>query len=211
MEVKMEKNTLLRDAAAQFAEKTQKLSTPLELAIVGSVAGNDPYPNDLDIALILRTLDEISMIATSARQMSKWHHAWEVFLFDEDIKFRGRICHRKACPGQSIDCAVPGCGTPHHLRILPGFEYKEEIFFSSPVEVLWTTYKTSRLLARKKELRIVESRKYLILQDITLECMLCGAPFVFSGGEQKWYQKQGLNQPKRCENCREGNKGNETD
>ncbi|MBN1860851.1 MAG: zinc-ribbon domain containing protein [Candidatus Thermoplasmatota archaeon] len=49
------------------------------------------------------------------------------------------------------------------------------------------------------------------MQDITLECMLCGAPFVFTGGEQKWYQKRGLNQPKRCEKCREENKGYETD
>jgi hypothetical protein len=211
MEMNMEKNELLRTAAKEFAEKIQRLPTPRELAIVGSVAGDDPYPNDLDLALILQTLDEISTIATYARQMSKWCHAWEVFLFDEDIKFLGRICHRKGCPGQSIDCAVPGCGTPHHVRRLPGFEYKEEIFFHSPVEVLWTTYTTSRLLARKKERGIVESRKYLILQDITLECMLCGAPFVFSGGEQKWYQKRGLNQPKRCENCREENKGYETD
>lgn len=211
MEVNMEKNKLLRDAAVQFAEKTQKLSTLLELAIVGSVAGNDPYPNDLDIALILHNLDEISMIATCARQISKWHHAWDIFLFDEDIKLRGRICHRKACPGQSIDCAVPGCGMPPYVRVHLGFEYKEEVFFQSPFEVLWTTYKTSRFLARKKHLGIVESRKYPVMEDIIGECMLCGEPFVFTGSEQKWYQKRGLNQPKSCENCREMNKGYETD
>lgn len=207
MEAKMEKNKLLRTAATQFAEKTQKLSTPLELAIVGSVAGNDPYPNDLDIALILRTLDDISTIATYARQIGKWHHAWDIFLFGWNLKLQGEICHRKVCPGQSIDCAVPGCGMPPHVRIRSGFEYKEEIFFHSPFEVLWTTYETSRFLARKKELGIVESRKYLVIEDIMRECILCGKPFVFTASEQKWYQKQGFNQPKRCPECREEEQG----
>lgn len=199
----MEKNELLRNAAKEFAEKIQKLSTPHELAIVGSVAGNDPYPNDLDIALILCNLDEISTIATYARQMSKWYHAWEVMLFDEHLMPQGRICQRKECPGQSIDCAVPGCGKPPHVRQILGFEYEEKTLFSSPIDVLWTTYKTSRFLARKKELGIVESRKYPAMRDITIECMLCGKPFVFTGSEQKWYQKQRFDQPKRCYECRE--------
>lgn len=203
METKMEKNKLLRTAAMEFAEKIQNLSTPLELTIVGSVAGNDPYPNDLDIMLILRNLDDISTIATYARQISKWYHAWDVFLFDEEIEPQGRICHRKTCPSQSIDCAIPGCGKPQHVRMIPEFEYKEELFFTSPLEVLWTSFPTSRFLSRKKELGIVESRKYPVMEDITRECILCGKPFIFTGGEQKWYQKQGFNQPKRCPKCRE--------
>ena len=204
MEAKIEKNELLRTAAIEFAKKIQRLSTPLELAIVGSVAGNDLYPNDLDIVLILRTLDEISTIATYARQMNKWYHAWDVFLFNEDIEPQGRICHRNACPAQSIDCAVPGCGRPPHVRIIPGFEYEEKTLFSSPIDVLWTSFQTSCLLSRKKELGIIESRKYPVMEDITRECMLCGKPFMFTGGEQKWYQKQGFNPPKRCPKCREG-------
>jgi len=203
MEVKMEKNELLRTAAKEFAEKIQKLSTPLELAIIGSVAGNDPHPSDLDIALILHDLDEIPMIATYARQISDWYHAWDIFLFDEEIKPQGRICHRRECPGRSIDCGVPGCGKPPHVKKIFGFEYKEELFFTSPLEVLWTSFPTSRFLSRKKELRIVESREYPITEDITLECMLCGKEFIYSGGEQKWYQKQGFSQPKRCPECRE--------
>ena len=199
----MEKNEVLRIVATEFAEKIQKLSTPLEIAIVGSVAGNDPYPNDLDLALILRNLDEISTIATYARQISKWFHAWEVLLFDEILSSQGRICHRKECPGQSIDCIVPRCGKPPHVQIIPGFEYEEKTLFSSPIDVLWTSFPTSRLLSRKKELGIVESRKYPAMMDITIECTLCGKPFMFTCGEQKWYQKQGFDQPKHCLKCRE--------
>ncbi|MBV9120835.1 MAG: zinc-ribbon domain containing protein [Chloroflexi bacterium] len=41
------------------------------------------------------------------------------------------------------------------------------------------------------------------LADRTLNCMDCGAAFVFSVGEQQFYQMKGLmNEPKRCQSCR---------
>ena len=39
--------------------------------------------------------------------------------------------------------------------------------------------------------------------DITLTCKDCGQPFVFTAGEQEFYQQRGLlNQPGRCSSCR---------
>jgi len=39
--------------------------------------------------------------------------------------------------------------------------------------------------------------------DITLTCKDCAQPFVFTAGEQEFYQQRGLlNQPGRCSNCR---------
>ncbi len=39
--------------------------------------------------------------------------------------------------------------------------------------------------------------------DRTLKCQDCGADFLFSSGEQEFFQTKGLvNQPKRCGNCR---------
>lgn len=39
--------------------------------------------------------------------------------------------------------------------------------------------------------------------DITLTCRECGMPFVFTAGEQEFYQSKGLqNQPSRCSSCR---------
>jgi len=197
----MNKNEILRVAANEFAEKVHKLSSLLEIAIIGSVAGDDPYPNDLDLVIIIRNLEEITTIAKYARQMSRHYHGWEVFLFDENVLLLGRICHRRKCPGQSVDCSIPGCGQPLHLRVHPDFEYNEKIFFNSPINVLWTFFKTSRLLERKDELGIAESRRYPVLEDIKIKCILCGKIFLFTASEQKWYKKQGLNPPKRCPDC----------
>lgn len=39
--------------------------------------------------------------------------------------------------------------------------------------------------------------------DINLTCKDCGNPFVFTAGEQEFYQQRGLtNQPGRCGDCR---------
>lgn len=43
--------------------------------------------------------------------------------------------------------------------------------------------------------------------DITLTCKDCGNPFVFTAGEQEFYQQRGLmNQPGRCTDCRAARK-----
>lgn len=196
----MNKNEVLRVAASEFAEKVRKLSSPLEIAIVGSVAGDDPYPSDLDLVVIVCNLDDLKTIANYARQLSSHYHAWEVFLFDENLSHLGRICHRRKCPGQSIDCFTLGCGKPPHLRVHPDFKHDKNIFLSSPIDVLWMSFKKSLLLARKEELGI-KPRKYPVLEDIEVECILCGKTFVFTGGEQKWYEQQGFVQSKRCPDC----------
>lgn len=53
------------------------------------------------------------------------------------------------------------------------------------------------------------------MSDTRLVCVDCGELFVWSEGEQRYYQERGLSQPKRCKNCRShkheerdsGNKG----
>ena len=43
--------------------------------------------------------------------------------------------------------------------------------------------------------------------DKTLTCRECGAPFVFTSGEQEFYQSRGLtNEPGRCPECRRARK-----
>ena len=63
------------------------------------------------------------------------------------------------------------------------------------------TYKRSCLLERKDELGIAESRRYPVLKDINIKCILCGKIFLFTANEQKWYKKQGFSPPKRCPDC----------
>ena len=41
-------------------------------------------------------------------------------------------------------------------------------------------------------------------QDKNLQCADCGATFVFTAGEQEFYQSKGYtNEPKRCPTCRQ--------
>lgn len=202
----MNNSETFRAVAKEFAEKIQKLSSIIEIDIVGSVAGNDPCANDLDMALIVRNFDEFEAIAKYARQMGKYFIPWEIFVFDENLKYLGKVCFRRKCPTMSVDCDTPGCGEPRHLRVIYGFQYNERMFLESPIEVLWTTSGESRLLARKKELGIGWSREYPIFQDIKIECIDCGKKFVFTAEEQKWYQKMGFEPPKRCPKCRKRKK-----
>ena len=39
-------------------------------------------------------------------------------------------------------------------------------------------------------------------------CLDCGETFFFTGGEQKYYEKCKLSEPKRCPNCRQKRKEN---
>lgn len=40
-----------------------------------------------------------------------------------------------------------------------------------------------------------------IYQDKEIQCY-CGDTFVFTAGEQEFYERKGLNDPKRCEKCK---------
>jgi DNA-directed RNA polymerase subunit RPC12/RpoP len=43
--------------------------------------------------------------------------------------------------------------------------------------------------------------------DKEIVCKDCGATFVFTAGEQKWYAEKGLeNEPVRCPDCRKAKK-----
>src|SRR5262245_30923619 len=45
-------------------------------------------------------------------------------------------------------------------------------------------------------------------QDKNLNCADCGGPFIFTAGEQKFYQEKGFgHEPKRCKECRAKRKG----
>lgn len=42
----------------------------------------------------------------------------------------------------------------------------------------------------------------LTARDREIVCVDCGERFVFSAGEQAFYQEKGYNDPKRCKACR---------
>jgi hypothetical protein len=200
--IKVARNDILKDAARQFAQKAGELAEVAEISICGSVAGNDPDPYDLDIAVVVTSLGFLEPLAKYARQMSSISHAWEVFVFDQQLTHQGRICHRRECPGQSMDCADPNCGKVPHMRIAPDFQFDKQQFFESPFEIIYQATEKSYLLRYKEQIGITLSRVYTPLKSIKVECVVCGRRFTIDGGEQKWYAKGGLNLPKRCSRCR---------
>lgn len=44
------------------------------------------------------------------------------------------------------------------------------------------------------------------MADKQIQCAGCGRSFTFTAGEQNHYQGRGINEPKRCKNCREARK-----
>lgn len=49
-----------------------------------------------------------------------------------------------------------------------------------------------------------------MFQDKTLICKDCGEEFVFTAGEQEFYEEKGLkNEPSRCRNCRQNRKNSQ--
>jgi len=48
-----------------------------------------------------------------------------------------------------------------------------------------------------------------MFEDKTLVCKDCGAEFVFTAGEQEFFQERGFqNEPTRCKDCRTARKAN---
>ena len=49
-----------------------------------------------------------------------------------------------------------------------------------------------------------------MFEDKTLVCKDCGEEFVFTAGEQEFYESKGfVNEPQRCKNCRMARKNSE--
>ncbi|GHU48577.1 zinc-binding protein [Clostridia bacterium] len=45
------------------------------------------------------------------------------------------------------------------------------------------------------------------MEDRTLRCKDCGSDFIFTAGEQQFYQEKGfVNEPQRCKVCRDAKK-----
>ena len=52
----------------------------------------------------------------------------------------------------------------------------------------------------------------MIFDDKTILCADCKTNFIFSAGEQEFYQTKGFtNEPKRCPECRRANKARRGD
>jgi predicted nucleotidyltransferase len=82
-------------ATQELANKVKGLHSVQEIVLCGSMAAGDLYPSDLDLAVVLSVEDELPQLGKFCRQISSKTHAWEVFVFNTERKYLGRICHKK--------------------------------------------------------------------------------------------------------------------
>ncbi|MFC4767390.1 zinc-ribbon domain containing protein [Effusibacillus consociatus] len=194
------RNRYLR-AAQNFANKAKNLTSVQEVVLCGSMASGDPYPEDIDLAVVLSHLDELPQLARYCRQISSTTHAWEVFVFDNGRKYLGRICHKRECPGP-YPCNAKDCGKTPRLYHIWGFRFDPTQFLAPELKVLWNRNQESVLLSWRKELNL-KAPRVKTYQPIRLKCWECGARFIFEPSEQKYFEKRGWEEPKRCPSCRE--------
>lgn len=173
-----------------------------EVILAGSMASDDPYPNDIDLAVVLTDVAELPRIARAARQMSSVYHGWEVFVFTPDRRYLGRICHRRECPATQARCDAVDCGLIPFLKNIAGFTFNPDMFLAPALEPLWVRGADSVLLSWRQELKLAPPSS-LAREPVRLRCVDCGRRFTFTVAEQKIFSKRGLQQPKRCERCRE--------
>lgn len=190
-----------RQAAQNFANKAKNLSSVQEVILCGSMASDDPYPQDIDLAVVLSGLYELPQLARFCRQMSSVTHAWEVFVFNTSRKYLGRICHKRECPGQRY-CDAPDCGKTPHLCNLRGFRFDPAQFLSPELQILWNRNEESVLLSWRRELNL-KAPRVKSFKAVRLTCRECGDRFIFEASEQKYFEKRGWEEPKRCPSCRE--------
>lgn len=50
-----------------------------------------------------------------------------------------------------------------------------------------------------------------VFEDREMNCVDCGGPFTWTGGDQAFYTKQGFAEPKRCKPCREAKRAQYAD
>jgi len=196
----MNKILRIRQAAIEFAQRANQLSSVIEIALFGSLAKGDPYPKDIDLAVVISSLEQLPTLAKYARKMSSFFHNWDVFVFNAEMNYLGRICHRKECPSKKAECF--NCGEMPFIHQVEGFIFNNQEFYSSPFEALFKREPESLFVATREKLGIEENREFKKYEDIRLKCWECGEYFVFTGGEQKYYEQQGFSNPKRCEDCR---------
>lgn len=105
--------------------------------IFGSAALDKAVPKDFDLMVFIENTECISQVSKSIRKTSHIFHAHDVFVFDNNRNYLGRICQRGTCPTSSVECFVRDCGKIQYLKQIDRFVFKEgEAFIRKPV-IVW--------------------------------------------------------------------------
>jgi len=183
---------LIGKQAEDFSKRIANFKEVIEVGITGSFAGNSKNPLDLDLFVVVNNLDNLDKIAKSARRIQ--YITWEVFVFNKNMENLGRVSHNNNPNKTSLEMK-------ENARFLEQFkEFNKKTFLESQVIILYGKEKIFE--GARKSNNVLTVKNYDSEADITLNCVICAKDFTFSIGEQKWYEKKELSQPKKCERCR---------
>ena len=203
-------NTLehYKSAAKEFSKNMGHFDNVVEVAIFASVAGNDEYPSDIDIALFLNSFDNMSELARQKRISNAKLYAFDIFVFDEKRNFYGNLCNRKKCPTKdALKCLRPKCGEIAYIEKREGLEFDPIRWFKTPVNILYHKNTNSILLGWQKEILTTLGRlrplEYPKKESLFIQCRDCGHEFELNPGEQKYFESMNFHYPKRCQPCRD--------
>lgn len=102
----------------KFTSLVRDFDGVIEVALFVSAASDKSNPQDFDLMVFIKDTSCISHISKSIRKTTYIFHAHDVFIFDEEKKYLGRICQRSVCPATSVECHVKDCGKIKYLKQL---------------------------------------------------------------------------------------------
>ena len=128
--------------ALTFARAARELPGVLRIALIGSLATDEPDPKDADLLVRVRDDMELAPLARLGRKLQghcqSINRGGEVFLADPAGRYLGRTCPWKQCgPGIRASCDALHCGRRSYLHDdLGAVRLQPELIAAPPVE-LW--------------------------------------------------------------------------
>lgn len=187
--------------AHKFAEKVKDIDGIEDIALFGSVAGEDPNPKDCDILLVMRHFKNIAFIAKQARKLGSISLHWDIFIITPDKKHVGNISHKKDPWAHSIELNGERI---HHVKKTKDFTIDLMKSLIHPIKPLVDA--NNIIAAWQKEvlskLRLDLPKPYPVVKSETLACGECGKSFVWKAAEKKYFKRMGYHPPLRCPDCR---------
>lgn len=125
-----------------FAQAASRLPGVTRIALIGSLATQEPDPKDADLLVTVTADTDLAPLATLGRKLQghaqSFARGGDVFLADQRGHYLGRTCPWKRCgPGIRMSCDALHCGRRPYLHDdLEAVHLPQDLIAAPPIE-LW--------------------------------------------------------------------------